>query len=157
MTRCNIRNGTQNEIKRHRGPQRARSNPRYGNLKGKKIKCKLCPHRNLLNPIILGSQQPGWAGLPWGGRCRSPWGGNLTPSPHATGPADLPGPGPMVGSSPSACRGAPGQVPAGGGGTLSPGARPVPAPPALSSPERCRPLAHPESCLPASPLQYPED
>ena len=56
MTRCNIRNGTQNEIKRHCGPQRARSNPRYGNLKGKNANSP--PHRHLLNPIIAGSQQP---------------------------------------------------------------------------------------------------
>lgn len=86
MTRCNIRNGTQNEIKRHRGPQRARSNPRYGNLKGEKKKCKLSPphHRNLLNPIIPGSQQPGWAPAGRGMWAPTGWPSHRIPTCHRT-------------------------------------------------------------------------
>lgn len=96
MTRCNIRNGTQNEIKRHCGPQRARSNPRYGNLKGKNANSP--PHRHLLNPIIEGSQQPAWLPLWEGGL----WASGAIPvvqvATHlflcATGPVEPPWPWP---------------------------------------------------------------
>lgn len=96
MTRCNIRNGTQNEIKRHCGPQRARSNPRYGNLKGKNANSP--PHRHLLNPIIEGSQQPAWLPLWEGGL----WASRAIPvvqvATHlflcATGPVEPPWPWP---------------------------------------------------------------
>lgn len=66
----------------------------------------------------------------------SPAGGHLTPSPHAVGPADRPGP--AAGSSPSP----------------QPRRSPHARRPGLSSSARRRPSARTESCSPASPLQH---
>lgn len=89
MTRCNIRNGTQNEIKRHCGPQRARSNPRYGNLKGKNANSPPPPDSSRIPLFRAASSLPGFlrGKEGWGRaspRCRVA----VPSSPPATGPAE---------------------------------------------------------------------
>lgn len=106
MTRCNIRNGTQNEIKRHCGPQRARSNPRYGNLKGKNANSP--PTDSSRIPLLrAASSPPGFLRGKEGSGRASPWCRVAVPSSlPATGPAEPPWPWPHVrdpvGTSPPA-------------------------------------------------------